>query len=116
MCATGDVDALLPLLDPSVIGWADLGDDLPAVPAPTVGARPVAEGVMRFLGPAFTTTLVARSVNGEPGVVALRRDRVFAVLALTVRHGRITRLYAQVDPRKLARVREALLSADSAYR
>lgn len=107
-CASGDVAALLPLLDPAVAGWADVGEDLPSAREPTVGAAAVAEGVMWFLRPASGTTLLARTVNGEAGVIALRRGRVFAVLALTVTDGRITRLYAQVDPRKLTRVQEAL--------
>jgi hypothetical protein len=51
---------------------------------------------------------VARVVNGEPGIVAFRDGAVFAVLALTVRRGLITRLYAQADPRKLAQVRRVL--------
>lgn len=107
-CSTGEVAALVPLLDPSVIGWADVGGTLPSVGEPTVGAPQVAEGVMRFFQPSSGTTLLARTVNGEPGIVALRGGRVFAVLVLTVSNGRITRLYAQVDPRKLARVHDAL--------
>lgn len=107
-CASGEVAALLPLLDPSVAGWADVGEGLPSAREPTVGAEAIAEGVMRFFRPASGTTLLARTVNGEPGVIALRRGRVFAVLALTVTDGRITRLYAQVDPRKLTRAQEAL--------
>lgn len=107
-CASGEVAALLPLLDPSVAGWADVGEGLPSAREPTVGAAAVAEGVMRFLRPASGTTLLARTVNGEPGVIALRRGRVFAVLALTITGGRITKLYAQIDPRKLTRVQGAL--------
>jgi RNA polymerase sigma-70 factor (ECF subfamily) len=64
--------------------------------------------VMTFFGPASGTTLVARDVNGEPGIIALRNGVVWAVLALTVRSGRITRIYAVADPRKLAHVEHAL--------
>lgn len=107
-CASGEVAALLPLLDPSVAGWADVGEDVPSAREPTVGAQAVAEGVLRFLRPASGTTLMARTVNGDAGVVALRRGRAFAVLALDVTDGRITELYAQVDPRKLTRLHQAL--------
>lgn len=107
-CSTGDVTALLPLLDPSVMGWADVGGMLPSVSKPTIGSKSVAEGVLRFFRPGSGTTLVARAVNGEPGIIALRNGAVFAVLALTLKQGLITRLYAQADPRKLAHVRHAL--------
>jgi RNA polymerase sigma-70 factor (ECF subfamily) len=107
-CATGDVAALLPLLDPSVMGWADVGGMLPSVSAPTMGSQNVAEGVMRLFRAGSGTTLMAHLVNGEPGIIALRNGAVRAVLALTVKQGLITRLYAQADPRKLAHVRHVL--------
>jgi RNA polymerase sigma-70 factor (ECF subfamily) len=78
---------------------------LPSIGEPTVGAQEVAVGVMRFFRRGSGTTLEARIVNGEPGIVAWRDGTVFAVLALTVREGRITRMYAQANPRKLAHVR-----------
>jgi RNA polymerase sigma-70 factor (ECF subfamily) len=107
-CSTGEMSALLPLLDPQVVGWADVGRMLPSVSQPTVGAQQVAEGVMRFFRPGSGTTLEARIVNGEPGMIAMRNGAVFSVLALTVKQGLITRLYAQADPRKLAHVRRVL--------
>jgi RNA polymerase sigma-70 factor, ECF subfamily len=107
-CSTGEITALLPLLDPEVIGWADVGRMLPSASEPIVGAQKVAEGVMRFFRPGSGTTLEPRTVNGEPGIIALRNGAVFAVLAVTVKQGRITRLYAQADPRKLAHVRRVL--------
>jgi RNA polymerase sigma-70 factor, ECF subfamily len=103
-CSTGEITALLPLLDPAVIGWADVGRMLSSVNEPTVGAHKVAEGLMRFFRPGSGTTLEARIVNGEPGIIAVRNGAVFAVLALTVQQGLITRLYAQADPRKLVHV------------
>jgi hypothetical protein len=51
---------------------------------------------------------MAHNVNGEPGIIALRAGTVFAVLALTVKDGAITRIYAVVDPRKLAHVKHVL--------
>ena len=107
-CASGDVNQLLPLLDPSVIGWADLGGMLPAVRTPNVGIDAVGNGLMRFFSSASGTTMEARDINGEPGVVAYRAGEVAAVLALTVKQGRITRVYAVVDPHKLEQVKRAL--------
>src|SRR5438105_8072854 len=104
-CSTGEITALLPLLDPAVMGWADVGRMLPSISEPTVGAHRVAEGVMKFFRRGSGTTLEARIVNGEPGIVAWRDGTVFAVLAITVKEGLITRMYAQANPRKLAHVR-----------
>ena len=106
-CAGGELKALLPLLDPSVVGWADVGGTLAVVNQPNVGRETVAQQVMRFFGDPGTT-LIAREINGEPGMVALRKGVVAAVLALTVKEHLITRIYAVVDPRKLAHVRRVL--------
>lgn len=107
-CASGELRVLLPLLDPSVMGWADVGGMLAAVRRPNVGLDAVGKAVMRFFGAASGTTLEAREINGEPGVVAYRGGEVAAVIALSVKAGRITRVYAVADPRKLEHVRRAL--------
>jgi RNA polymerase sigma-70 factor, ECF subfamily len=107
-CARGELAALLPLLDPSVIGWADMGEMLPAVSQPSVGRETVSHRVMTFFGAASGTTLVARDFNGEPGIIAFREGAVASVLALTVKEGVITRIYVVADPRKLAQVRRVL--------
>src|SRR5437870_9867394 len=41
-CAGGALEALLPLLDPSVVGWADVGGTLAVVSQPNVGPEPFA--------------------------------------------------------------------------
>ena len=107
-CAGGDLQALLPLLDPSVLGWADVGRTLPAVSQPNVGRERVAQQVMKFFGAASGTTMAAREINGEPGIIAFRDGAVAAVLALTVRNRLVTRVYAVADPGKLAQVRRVL--------
>jgi RNA polymerase sigma-70 factor, ECF subfamily len=107
-CAGGDVSALLSLLDPSVMGWADIGGTLPTVQQPNIGRDQVSRGVMTFFGAGSGTTLVARDINGERGIVVFRDGTVVAVLALSVRNGQITRIYAVGDPRKLAQVKRAL--------
>ncbi len=107
-CAGGDVQRLLPLLDPSVVGWADVGGMLAAVRQPNVGREKVAQQVMKFFGAASGATLTARDVNGEPGIIAFRHGAVTAVLALTVKERLITRVYVVADQRKLAHVRRVL--------
>lgn len=107
-CAGGDVKMLLPLLDPSVMGWADIGGTLPAVSRPNVGRDLVAERIMRFFGAGSGNTLVARVINGEPSVVALFQGAVVSVLALSFREGLVSRVYVVSDQRKLAHVKQAL--------
>ncbi len=107
-CASGNIKALLPLLDPSVMGWADMGGTLPAVSQPNVGFELVSERVMWFFGPVSGRRLVAHDINGEPAVVAFADGAVAAVLALSVKDGLITRIYVVADPRKLAHVKRVL--------
>jgi len=107
-CANGQVKELLPLLDPTVVGWADIGGALPRVSQPNVGPETVSERVMSFFGAPSGTTMVSRYVNGEPAIVAFRGGEVVAVLAITLKGGAITRIYGIADPRKLAHVKRAL--------
>ena len=107
-CSSGNLRKLLALLDPTVMGWADVGGMLPMVNRPIVGREAVAEGTMRFFGPGSRSRLVARDVNGERGIIVFRGQDVLAVVALSVKEGAVTRVYAVVDPRKLARVKQVL--------
>jgi RNA polymerase sigma-70 factor, ECF subfamily len=109
-CAGGDIKKLLPMLDPSVVGWADLGGGrtLPGVSRPNVGREMVADRVMRFFGAASGSRLVAKVINGEPSVVAFFEGAVASVLALSVSDSLISRIYVVSDPRKLAQVKRML--------
>jgi RNA polymerase sigma-70 factor (ECF subfamily) len=107
-CASGELDKLLSLLDPAVIGWADVGGTLPTIQQPNIGREQVAYGVMTFFGAATGTALTACAINGESGIVAFRDGVVVAVLALSVREGLVTRVYVVADQRKLAQVKRML--------
>ncbi len=113
-CAGGNLKALLPLLDPAVVGWADVGGTLAAVSQPNVGREKVAQQVMRFFGAPSGAILAAREINGEPGIIAFRGGAPAAVLALTVKEGLVTRVYVVADPRKLAHVRRVLAKQQAA--
>ena len=103
-------EALLPLLDPSVVGWADLGGGptLPRVSRPNIGGELLAERVMRFFGAASGNKPVAKVIDGEPSVVAFFEGAVVSVLALSVTDGLISRVYVVSDSRKLAHVKRVL--------
>jgi RNA polymerase sigma-70 factor, ECF subfamily len=107
-CASGDIKALLPLLDPSVMGWADIGGALAAVSNPNVGRERVAQRVMQFFGAASGNKLVAQVINGEPSIVAFFEGVVVSVLALSVTDHLISRVYVVSDQRKLAQVKRVL--------
>ena len=98
----GDFDALLELLDPEVTLRVDAGPDSPLAHPPIVGAEAVLAEARRW------NTMAPHSrpaiVNGVAGAVIGRPGQPFAVVAVTVAHGRIAALDFVVDPAKLARV------------
>ena len=106
-CRGGDLDRLVSLLDPEVTSVADGGTSIRVAGRPVVGAVSVARyllGVMttqrRLLGVDPEATV--EPVNGRSGVVIRLGDTVLGTIDLAVRDGRVTRLYLQVDPEKLA--------------
>jgi RNA polymerase sigma-70 factor (ECF subfamily) len=98
----GDFDALLELLDPEVTLRVDAGPDSPLARPPLVGANAVLAEARRWS--AMSPYGRPAIVNGVAGAVIGRPGRPFAVVAVTVAHGRITALDFVVDPAKLARV------------
>jgi hypothetical protein len=50
----------------------------------------------------FRESLVSQPINGRPGVLAFRGNRLMGVLVLEERAGRITQVQAIADPRRLA--------------
>src|SRR6266852_2130974 len=107
-CASGKIKNLLPLLDPAVAGWADVGGLMAPVRQPNIGPGKVGENVMRFFGAASGRTMEMRNINGEPGIVAYGGGELVAVIALTLKAGAITRVYVVADPRKLELARRSL--------
>ena len=99
-CAGGELEPLLEVLDPAVVGWADIGDRAPGLIQPNVGRDSVAARTMDFFGVRSGTRL-----HGEAGVLAVRGGRAFAVMVFTIAGGRVTAIYAIADPQKLSRIR-----------
>src|SRR5205823_2912495 len=63
-CVGGDLEGLLVLLDPAVEGKGD------TVPGVVVGAAEVAPGLLRYLGPPASPTLLHLPVGDRIGIVA----------------------------------------------
>ena len=99
----GDFERLLAILDPEVVLHSDGGPQRPQLVSVVRGARTVAEQAMTFRRFAAGATRVL--VNGIPGGVAWSPDgQPFAVLALTVKRGRIVAIDVLADPERLARL------------
>ena len=99
----GDFGRLVAVLDPDVVVHADGGASRPGLVRVTRGATAVAEQAMSFRRFGETATRVL--VNGIPGGVAWSPDGTpFAVLALTVRGGKVVAIDVLADPDRLARL------------
>lgn len=102
VCTGGDLEGLLTLLDPEVEGAGD------TVPQVLVGADLVAPGILRYLGPPASPTLVHLAVGDRIGIVALRGRRVLALVLLTVEDGLIHHIDALAGAGPRAAVSAAL--------
>jgi RNA polymerase sigma factor (sigma-70 family) len=99
----GDFERLIGVLDPEVVVRSDGGVARPGLTSLVRGARAVAEQSMTFRGFVETSTRIL--VNGIPGGVAWAPDgSPFAVLALTVKGGRIVVIEVLADPDRLGRL------------
>jgi RNA polymerase sigma-70 factor (ECF subfamily) len=103
----GDFDALVAVLDPDVVARGDGGVLRPGASLVIRGAEVVASQALTFarLSP-FVRPAV---VNGVAGVVVAPRGRPFAVMAFTVRNGKIVEIDTLNDPERLRDLDLALL-------
>src|SRR5215217_532863 len=95
----GEFEALLAVLDPDIVERVDTGS---GTIVEVRGALNVARRAMA----ASQLGLVGRValINGAPGWVSVRDGELFAIAALTVHNGRITRMDILLDPARLARL------------
>ena len=99
----GDFERLLAVLDPDVVLRSDGGVARPELVSLVRGAQAVAGQAMAFRRFAETSTRIL--VNGIPGGVAWAPDgNPFAVLAVTVRGGRIAAIDVLADPDRLGQL------------
>jgi len=110
VCAGGDLDALVELLDPDVGGEVDLGIS-GMEPSPLHGRAAVGPNLLKFFGPKARVTLVSQPINGNPGVLAFRNGQLVIALQIETRAGLIHELHAVADPRKLAFVSTQLTTS-----
>lgn len=99
----GDFERLLAVLDPDVVLRSDGGVARPGLVSLVRGAQAVARQAMTFRR--FAETATRFLVNGVPGGVAWEPDgSPYALLALTIRGGRIVEIDVLADPDRLGQL------------
>src|SRR6476661_3011515 len=105
---SGDLGALVAVLDPYVVIRADYGRGARAT-SEVRGAEAVAGQAMLFRR--FAEGARPAVVNGAAGVVVFTGDRPYAVIGITVGSGRIVAIDILADPDRLARLDLTVLDA-----
>jgi RNA polymerase sigma-70 factor (ECF subfamily) len=97
---SGDFERLLAVLDPEVVLRSDGGASRPGLTSFIRGARAVAQNALSFRKFAESSTRIL--ANGIPAGVAWAPDgSPMAVVALTVRAGRVVHIDVLADPARL---------------
>jgi RNA polymerase sigma-70 factor (ECF subfamily) len=96
-----DINALIGLLDPDATAVADGGGLASAYPHPIHGGERVARAYLAFASAAPVRTILERTVNGRPGLVAQLDGVTITVWAFEIEGERIKRIWAMRNPDKL---------------
>ncbi|MEV7602813.1 RNA polymerase sigma factor SigJ [Kitasatospora sp. NPDC089797] len=97
----GDIAGLVAVLDPSAVMTADGGGAVGAALRPVEGGARIAQYMVAVAQAAPGLVLEERTVNGLPGLVALRAGAVVTVAAFEVADGRVSRIWVVRNPAKL---------------
>ena len=96
-----DIGALIGLLDPDATAIADGGGLALTFLHPIEGGEQIARAWVRIAIQAPGVTLLERTVNGQPGLVAQRDGVTITVFAFEVAGDRIRHIWAVRNPEKL---------------
>jgi RNA polymerase sigma factor (sigma-70 family) len=97
-----DIDALIGLLDPSATATGDGGGLVSAQPRPVEGAGQIARFFVNLAAQAPPDmTILERTVNGQPGMIAQLDGVTVAVYAFDIAGDRIKHIWAVLNPDKL---------------
>ena len=96
-----DIDALIRLLDPDATAIADSGGLVSAALLPIEGHEQIARAAIDLAALAPGLTLLERTVNGQPGLVAQQNGVTVTVFAFQIAGDQITRIWAIRNPDKL---------------
>jgi hypothetical protein len=96
-----DIDALIGLLDPNATAVADGGGRASALLHPIHGGEQVARYALDIARRVPDMTILERTVNGQPGLVAQHDGVTVTVMAFDIAGDRIKQLWAIRNPEKL---------------
>jgi len=96
-----DINALIGLLDPDATAIADTGGLAKARLRPIEGSEQIARAYIDIADMAPSLTILERTVNGQPGLVAQLDGAIVTVFAFDVAGDRIKRIWAIRNPEKL---------------
>ncbi|MFF3674362.1 RNA polymerase sigma factor SigJ [Streptomyces sp. NPDC002120] len=96
-----DIKALVGLLDPDATMTADGGGLVGTILRPVEGSEQIAQYLIHIADKAPGLTLLERTVNGRPGLVAQHSGVTVTVAAFSLTDDRITRIWAVRNPEKL---------------
>ncbi|MFD3869300.1 RNA polymerase sigma factor SigJ [Streptomyces sp. NPDC058623] len=96
-----DIEALVGLLDPAATMTADGGGMVGTVLHPVEGSENIAAYLIHIADKAPGLTLLERTVNGRPGLVAQHAGTTVTVAAFHLADGLITHIWAIRNPEKL---------------
>jgi len=97
-----DINALIGLLDPSAIALADGGGLALTFRQPIHGSQQIAHAWVELANRATSTmTILQRTVNGQPGLVAQQDGVTVTVFAFDVADDRIKHIWVIRNPEKL---------------
>ena len=99
--AAKDIEALIGLLDPDAIAIGDSGGLVPAELQPIEGGEQIARACVNIARMAPDLTLLERTVNGQPGLVARQDGVTVTVFAFEFADDRIKHIWAVRNPEKL---------------
>lgn len=95
-CAGGDINALMEVLDPDVVGEATIFGFGPLLASE--GRPVIAQRLLGLFGPGTDSALIPMTVERQPGVIAFAHRRVAAVVRFETRDGLIRDIRALVLP------------------
>ena len=97
-----DIDALIGLLDPGATVIADGGGLASAALRPVEGAEHISRYVAEIAGRVLSNvTILERTVNGQPGLVAQQDGVTVTVFAFDIAGEKIKHIWAVRNPDKL---------------
>jgi RNA polymerase sigma-70 factor (ECF subfamily) len=95
-CSGGDINALMEVLDPAVVGEATIFGFGPLLASE--GRPVIAQRLLGLFGPGTDTALIPMTVERQPGVIAFAHRRVAAVIRFETEGGLIRDIRALVLP------------------